>query len=241
MSTPSWRTCAGWASTGTASATPPTTSTSSTSGRVQLIKAGKAYVDDLSADEIREYRGTLTEPGKNSPYRNRSVEENLDLFERMQRGRVSRRLADAARQDRYGLAEPEHARPGDVPHPACRASPHRRQVVHLSDVRLRARPIRLASSKVTHSMCTLEFEDHRPLYNWFIEQLGIFPSAADRIRPPESDLHAAQQTQTAATGGGRSVRGWDDPRMPTLSGIRRRGFHARSDPQLLCSPLASRN
>ena len=108
---------------------------------VQLIKAGKAYVCDLSAEEVRQYRGTLTEPGKESPYRNRSVEENLELFERMRAGRVSRRLADAARQDRHGLAELEHARSGDVPHSARRASSHREQVVHLPDVRLRARPV----------------------------------------------------------------------------------------------------
>ena len=110
---------------------------------VQLIRKGKAYVCDLSAEEIREYRGTLTEPGKDSPYRDRSVEENLDLFERMRAGRVPRRLAHAARQDRHGLAQHQHARPGDVPHPARRASSHRRQVVHLSDVRLRPRAVRL--------------------------------------------------------------------------------------------------
>ncbi len=99
---------------------------------IQLIKAGKAYVDDHSAEEIRQHRGTLTEPG-NSPYRERTVEENLDLFPAWP-GRIPRRHARAARQDRYGLAEPEHARPGDVPHPARRASSHRRQVVHLPDV-----------------------------------------------------------------------------------------------------------
>ena len=113
---------------------------------MQLIKAGKAYVCDLTADEVREYRGTLTEPGRESPYRNRSVEENLDLFERMRAGEFPGRLAHPARQDRHGVAQPEHARSGDVPHPARRASPHRRQVVHLPDVRFRARPVATRSS-----------------------------------------------------------------------------------------------
>ena len=93
---------------------------------IQLIKAGKAYVCDLNADQIREYRGTLTEPGKNSPYRERSIEENLDLFERMKAGGFSRRRANSPGENRHGIAEPQHARSGDVPYPSCDASPHRR-------------------------------------------------------------------------------------------------------------------
>ena len=108
---------------------------------VQLIKAGKAYVCDLTAEEVRKYRGTLTEPGKESPYRNRSRGREPGSVRAHEGRRISRRLAHAARQDRHGLAEPQHARSGDVPHPARRASPHRRQVVHLPDVRLRARPV----------------------------------------------------------------------------------------------------
>ena len=108
---------------------------------LKLIKAGKAYVDDLTAEEIRQYRGTLTEPGKDSPYRNRSVEENLDLFVRMKNGEFPDGIARAARQNRHGLAQPQHARSGDVPHPPRHASPHRRRVVHLPDVRLRPRPV----------------------------------------------------------------------------------------------------
>ncbi len=110
---------------------------------LQLVKAGKAYVDDLSADEIRQHRGTLTEPGKDSPYRSRTIEENLDLFTRMKSGefpdgsRVLRAKIDMS------LAEPQHARPGHVPHSPRHASPHRRRVVHLSHVRFRARPVRL--------------------------------------------------------------------------------------------------
>ena len=143
---------------------------------MQLIKAGKAYVDDLTAEEIRQHRGTLTEPGKDSPYRNRSVEENLDLFQRMRQRRVSRRHARAARQDRHGLAQPEHARPGDVPHPARR----RITAPATSGASTRCTTTPTASrtriESITHSMCTLEFADHRPLYRWYIEQLGIFPS-----------------------------------------------------------------
>ena len=101
---------------------------------IQMIKAGKAYVCDLSADETREYRGTLTEPGRNSPYRDRSVAENLDLFERMRAGRIHGRRTHFAGQDRYGLAQSEHARPGHVPHPARDAPSDRRCLVHLSDV-----------------------------------------------------------------------------------------------------------
>ncbi len=110
---------------------------------LQLIRAGKAYVCDLTAEQVREYRGSLTEPGKDSPYRSRPVEENLDLFQRMRAGEFPDGSRTLARQDRHGFAEPEPARSGDVPHPARRASPHRRQVVHLPDVRLRSRAIRL--------------------------------------------------------------------------------------------------
>ena len=109
----------------------------------QLILAGKAYVCDLTADEVRRYRGTLTEPGENSPYRNRSIEENLDLFRRMRAGRVPRRLPHAAGEDRHGLAEPQPPRPGDVPHPPRHAPPHGRRVVHLPDLRLYPRRVGL--------------------------------------------------------------------------------------------------
>ena len=118
---PSSRTSAGSAPTGaTGSSTPPTTSSSMYEWAIELINKGKAYVCDLTADQVSEYRGTLTQPGKDSPYRNRRVEENLDLFERMQQGRIPRRLRDAPRQDRYGPPEPQHARPGHVSHPARR-------------------------------------------------------------------------------------------------------------------------
>ena len=190
---------------------------------VQLIKAGKAYVDDLSADEIRQYRGTLTEPGKNSPYRDRTVEENLELFERMRAGdfpdgsRVLRAKIDMASPNlnmrdpvMYRILHAEHHRTGnkwciypmyDYAHGESDSLEH-----------------------VTHSMCTLEFEDHRPLYNWFIQQLGIFPSQQiefDRLNLTYTLLSKRKLLQLVEE---HHCSGWDDPRMPTLVGIRRRGY-----------------
>jgi len=190
---------------------------------VQLIKAGKAYVDDLSADEIREYRGTLTKPGKDSPYRNRPVEENLDLFERMRAGefpdgaRVLRAKIDMASPNlnmrdpvMYRILHSEHHRTGNK---WC-IYPMYDYAHGQSD----------SIERVTHSMCTLEFEDHRPLYNWFIQQLGIFPSQQiefDRLNLTYTLLSKRKLLQLVEEG---HVSGWDDPRMPTLVGIRRRGY-----------------
>ena len=190
---------------------------------VQLIKAGKAYVDDLSADEIREYRGTLTKPGKDSPYRDRPVEENLNLFERMRAGefpdgsRVLRAKIDMASPNlnlrdpvMYRILHAEHHRTGNK---WC-IYPMYDYAHGQSD----------SIERVTHSMCTLEFEDHRPLYNWFIQQLGIFPSQQsefDRLNLTYTLLSKRKLLQLVQEG---HVSGWDDPRMPTLSGIRRRGY-----------------
>jgi glutaminyl-tRNA synthetase len=190
---------------------------------VKLIRDGKAYVDDLSAEQIREYRGTLTQPGKDSPYRNRSVEENLDLFERMRKGefpdgsRVLRAKVDMASPNlnmrdpvMYRILHAEHHRTGDK---WC-IYPMYDYAHGQSD----------SIENVTHSMCTLEFEDHRPLYNWFIQQLGIFPSQQiefDRLNLTHTLLSKRRLLQLVKEG---RVRGWDDPRMPTLSGIRRRGY-----------------
>jgi glutaminyl-tRNA synthetase len=190
---------------------------------VQLIKAGKAYVDDLSADEIREYRGTLTKPGKDSPYRNRPVEENLNLFERMRAGefpdgsRVLRAKIDMASPNlnmrdpvMYRILHSEHHRTGNK---WC-IYPMYDYAHGQSD----------SIERVTHSMCTLEFEDHRPLYNWFIQQLGIFPSQQiefDRLNLTYTLLSKRKLLQLVEEG---HVSGWDDPRMPTLVGIRRRGY-----------------
>ncbi len=190
---------------------------------IKLIKEGKAYVDDLSAEEIRKYRGTLTEPGKDSPHRNRSVEENLNLFERMRAGefpdgsRVLRAKIDMASPNlnmrdpvMYRILHAEHHRTGNK---WC-IYPMYDYAHGQSD----------SLERVTHSMCTLEFEDHRPLYNWFIQQLGIFPTQQiefDRLNLTHTLLSKRKLLQLVKEG---RVRGWDDPRMPTLSGIRRRGY-----------------
>ncbi|HEV2135201.1 MAG TPA: glutamine--tRNA ligase/YqeY domain fusion protein [Terracidiphilus sp.] len=190
---------------------------------LQLIRAGKAYVDDLSADEIRQYRGTLTEPGKDSPYRNRPVKENLDFFQRMKAGefpdgsRVLRAKIDMASPNlnmrdpvMYRILHATHHRTGDE---WC--------IYPMYDF---AHGQSDSIENVTHSMCTLEFADHQPLYRWYIEQLGIFPSQQiefDRLNLTYTLLSKRKLLQLVQE---KLVSGWDDPRMPTLSGIRRRGF-----------------
>lgn len=190
---------------------------------IQLIKAGKAYVCDLNADEMRQYRGTLTEPGKDSPYRTRSIEESLDLFERMKKGefpdgsRTLRAKIDMASPNlnmrdpvMYRILHMEHHRTGDQ---WC-IYPMYDYAHGQSD----------SIEKITHSICTLEFEAHRPLYNWYIEQLGIFPSQQiefDRLNITYTLLSKRKLLTLVQEG---YVEGWDDPRMPTLSGMRRRGY-----------------
>jgi glutaminyl-tRNA synthetase len=190
---------------------------------LKLIKDGKAYVDDLSADEIRQHRGTLTEPGKDSPYRNRSVEENLDLFERMKAGE----FPDGSRvlRARIDMASPNLNMRDPVMYRILHAEHHRTGnkwcIYPMYDY---AHGQSDSIEHVTHSMCTLEFEDHRPLYNWFIEQLGIFPSHQyefDRLNLTYTLLSKRKLLQLVNEG---RVRGWDDPRMPTIAGIRRRGY-----------------
>ena len=190
---------------------------------IQLIKSGKAYVDDLSADEIREYRGTLTKPGKESPYRNRSVEENLGLFERMRAGE----FPDGSRtlRAKVDMASPNLNMRDPVMYRILHAEHHRTGnkwcIYPMYDY---AHGQSDSIERVTHSMCTLEFEDHRPLYNWFIEQLGIFPSQQiefDRLNLTYTLLSKRKLLRLVNEG---LVSGWDDPRMPTLVGIRRRGF-----------------
>ena len=193
---------------------------------VTLIQKGLAYVDDLSADEIRAHRGTLTEPGRESPYRNRSVEENLDLFTRMRAGefpdgaRVLRAKIDMASPNLvmrdtviYRIAHVPHHRTGDK---WC--------IYPMYDF---AHPISDAIEGITHSLCTLEFEEHRPFYDWLLESLG-FP-AGERPR----QIEFARLNLSGAITSKRKlrqlveeghVRGWDDPRMPTISGMRRRGY-----------------
>lgn len=190
---------------------------------IQLIQAGKAYVCDLSADGIREYRGTLTESGKDSPYRNRSVEENLDLFQQMRAGefpngsRVLRAKIDMA-SGNLNLRDPVMYRILHVPHPRTGNKwciyPTYDWAHGQSD----------SIEGITHSICTLEFEDHRPLYDWYVEQLGIHhPTQIEfaRLNLTYTVMSKRRLLELVTSG---IVRGWDDPRMPTLSGIRRRGY-----------------
>src|ERR1700723_3809832 len=190
---------------------------------LKLVGDGKAYVDDLSAEEIRKYRGTLTEPGKDSPHRNRPVEENLDLFQRMKAGE----FPDGSRvlRARIDMASPNLNLRDPVMYRILHAQHHRTGnkwcIYPLYDS---AHGESDSIKRVTHSLCTLEFEDHRPLYNWFIEQLGIFPSRQiefDRLNLTYTLLSKRKLLQLVQEG---RVSGWDDPRMPTLGGIRRRGY-----------------
>src|SRR5512142_1768980 len=190
---------------------------------VQLIQKGKAFVCDLTAEQVRQQRGTLTEPGQESPYRNRSIEENLDLFERMRKAefpdgsRTLRAKVDMASPNLnmrdpvlYRILHMSHHRTGDK---WC-IYPMYDFTHGQSD----------SIEQITHSICTLEFEDHRPLYDWFIEQLGIFPSQQiefDRLNLNYTLLSKRKLLTLVQKG---YVSGWDDPRMPTLSGIRRRGY-----------------
>lgn len=190
---------------------------------VGLIKKGKAYVCDLSPQETREHRGTLTGPGKESPYRNRSIEENLELFERMRKGefpdgsRTLRAKIDMASGNInmrdpviYRILHAEHHRTGDK----WRIYPMYDFAHGLSD----------SLEKITHSICTLEFEDHRPLYDWFLDELGVHhPKQIEfaRLNLGHTILSKRKLIQLVAEG---HVSGWDDPRMPTISGLRRRGY-----------------
>src|SRR5215813_455945 len=191
---------------------------------VLLIKDGKAYVDSLSADEIREYRGTLTEPGKPSPYRNRPVEESLDLFERMRKGEfeegahVLRAKIDMT-SGNINMRDPVLFRIMKVP--------HYRQgtkwiIYPMYDY---AHPISDAEEGITHSLCSLEFEDHRPLYDWFIANLPV-PYRPVQIEFARLNLNytVMSKRKLLTLVNEKTVSGWDDPRMPTLSGLRRRGY-----------------
>ncbi len=194
---------------------------------VQLIRAGKAYVCDLDPDQMREYRGTLTEPGKNCPYRDRSVEENLDLFERMRAGefpegsRVLRAKIDMASPNlnlrdpvMYRILHAEHHRTGDK---WC-IYPTYDWAHGLED----------SVEQITHSICTLEFENHRPLYDWFLAELGVHhPQQIEfaRLNLTHTVMSKRRLQQLVQEG---LVKGWDDPRMPTICGLRRRGYTPES-------------
>lgn len=195
---------------------------------LHLIEKGKAYVDDLTAEEIREYRGTLTEPGKESPYRNRSVEENLDLFKRMRAGefedgtktlraKIDMESGNINMRDPviYRISHKKHHRTGDE-----------WPIYPMYDF---AHPLEDAFEGITHSLCTVEFEDHRPLYNWFIEETEV------EHKPRQIEFARLNLTYTVMSK--RKLRylveeglvdGWDDPRLPTISGIRRRGYSPKA-------------
>ena len=195
---------------------------------IKLIKKGKAYVDDLSADEIREYRGTLTEPGKNSPYRERSIEENLDLFDRMTKGeypngaKVLRAKIDMASPNinmrdpvMYRIAHVKHHQTGDK---WC--------VYPMYDF---AHPLSDAAEKVTYSLCSLEFENHRPLYDWFVNEIG-FEEPPRQIEFARLNLNycVTSKRKCIELVEKHHVSGWDDPRMATICGMRRRGYPAEA-------------
>jgi glutaminyl-tRNA synthetase len=193
---------------------------------VHLIKTGKAYVCSLSADEIKEYRGTLTEPGRESPYRNRSIEENLELFERMRAGefpdgahvlraKIDMKSGNINLRDPvlYRILHARHHRTGDT---WC--------IYPMYDY---AHPISDALEGITHSLCTLEFEDHRPLYDWTLDNLPVpsrpYQYEFARLNLSYTVLSKRRLIRLVKEG---HVQGWDDPRMPTLAGLRRRGYPA---------------
>ncbi len=194
---------------------------------VQLIKIGKAYVDDLTADEIREYRGSLTQPGKDSPYRTRSVEENLDLFERMRAGEFE----DGSRvlRAKVDMASPNLNMRDPVMYRVLHASHHRTGdkwcIYPMYDFTHGQSD---SIEGITHSICTLEFEDHRPLYDWFLDELKIFhPQQIEfaRLNLTYTIMSKRRLMELVEQG---YVTGWNDPRMPTISGLRRRGYTPES-------------
>ncbi len=190
---------------------------------VELIQKGKAYVDDLSADEIREYRGTLTAPGRESPYRTRALEENLDLFARMRAGefpdgsRTLRAKIDMS-SGNVNLRDPVMYR---IRHTSHHRTGERWCIYPTYDW---AHGQSDSIEKITHSLCTMEYEDHRPLYDWFVEQLSIYhPQQVEFARLNLSNTVVSKRKLLQLVNE-KIVTGWDDPRMPTLSGLRRRGY-----------------
>lgn len=194
---------------------------------VQLIKKGKAFVCDLTADQIREYRGTLTEVGKESPFRNRSSEENVNLFERMKSGE----FPDGTRtlRAKIDMSAPNLNMRDPVMYRILHATHHRTgDTWNIYPMYDWAHGLCDSIERITHSICTLEFEDHRPLYDWFIEQLGIYhPQQIEfaRLNLSYTVMSKRRLLQLVEEG---TVNGWDDPRMPTISGFRRRGYTPES-------------
>jgi glutaminyl-tRNA synthetase len=190
---------------------------------LQLIKSGKAYVCDLTADQIREYRGTLTEPGRESPYRNRSIDENLDLFERMHAGE----FPDGSRtlRAKIDMASPNLNLRDPIMYRILHAEHHRTGakwcIYPMYDFTHGESD---SIEGITHSICTLEFEDHRPLYDWYVEQLGIYHPQQIEFARLNLTYTVLSKRKLLMLVQQHYVSGWNDPRMPTLSGIRRRGY-----------------
>ncbi len=194
---------------------------------LQLIKAGKAFVCDLSADQIREYRGTLTEPGKNSPFRARPVEENLSLFERMRAGEFSN--GSRTLRAKIDMASPNLNMRDHVMYRILHATHHRTgdqwciyptyEFAHGQSDSIEG---------ITHSICTLEFEDHRPLYDWYLDQLNIHHPQQIEFARLNLNYTVMSKRKLLELVEERHVTGWDDPRMPTLAGLRRRGYTPQS-------------
>ena len=192
---------------------------------VELIKKGKAFVCDLTGDEIREYRGTLKEPGKESPYRNRSVEENLNLFEEMKAGKY--KDGEKVLRAKIDMASPNINMRDPIIYRIAHASHHNTGdkwcIYPMYDF---AHPIEDAIEGITHSICTLEFEDHRPLYDWVLKEVGWWPMPPQQIEFARLNLTnpVMSKRYLKAMVEDGVVEGWDDPRMPTIAGIRRRGY-----------------
>ncbi len=192
---------------------------------VELIKQGKAYICDLTPDEIKEYRGTLTEPGKESPYRNRSVEENLAMFEDMKAGKYAD--GEKVLRAKIDMASPNINMRDPIIYRVAHATHHNTGdqwcIYPMYDF---AHPIEDAIEGITHSICTLEFEDHRPLYDWVLENVGWWPAPPQQIEFARLNLTNTVMSKRylKALVEDGVVDGWDDPRMPTIAGIRRRGY-----------------
>jgi len=194
---------------------------------IKLIQKGKAYVDSLNADQIREYRGTPTEAGKESPYRNRSVEENLDLFERMKNGEFKE--GEHVLRAKIDMSSPNLNMRDPVMYRILHKSHHRTGnkwcIYPMYDW---AHGQSDSIERITHSLCTLEFENHRPLYDWFIQELEIYPPRQIEFARLNLSYTIMSKRKLLSLVEGKYVDGWDDPRMPTISGLRRRGYTPES-------------
>jgi len=192
---------------------------------VSLIKQGKAFVCDLTGEEIKEYRGTLTSPGKESPYRNRSIEENLQLFEEMKAGKY--KDGEKVLRAKIDMASPNINMRDPIIYRIAHATHHNTGdkwcIYPMYDF---AHPIEDAIEGISHSICTLEFEDHRPLYDWVLREVGFWPNPPRQIEFARLNLTGTVMSKRylKAMVDDGIVEGWDDPRMPTIAGIRRRGY-----------------